>query len=115
MSGLGHSREYCDVRSVGRYPQRRTLPRPTETRLLAAFLPRSANNGHSCRSSCVLASLDLATRDAPTVTNDSAYRLQQTCERSAAGVLVWFFVQSQFCEGLRRNDEARTADRAMAR
>src|SRR5712692_4592283 len=25
---------------------------------------RSANNGHSCRSSCVLASLDLATRDA---------------------------------------------------
>jgi len=42
-----------------------------------------ANNGHNRRSSCVLASLDLATRDARTVTNDAAYRLQQTCARSS--------------------------------
>jgi hypothetical protein len=49
------------------------------------------------------------------VTNDSAYRLQQTCERSAAGVLVWFFVRSQFGEGLRSNGGEQNADRAMAR
>jgi hypothetical protein len=38
MLPLGHSRRYCHVRSLVRYPQHRTLPRPTETRLLAAFL-----------------------------------------------------------------------------
>jgi hypothetical protein len=35
---LGHSRRYCHVRSLVRYPQHRTLLRPTETRLLVAFL-----------------------------------------------------------------------------
>ena len=58
-SAVGHSRRYCHVRSLVRYPQHRTLPHPTETRLLAAFLRRSVNNGHSRRSSCVLTSLDL--------------------------------------------------------
>src|SRR5258705_7672388 len=36
-ASAGHSRRYCHVLSV-RNPQHRTLPRPTETRLLAAFL-----------------------------------------------------------------------------
>jgi hypothetical protein len=31
------------------------------------------------------------------------------------GVLVWFFVRSQFGEGFRRNSKAQTAARAMAR
>jgi hypothetical protein len=72
------------IHSTGHYHVR---PRPICLPLSCA---RSARNGHSRCSSCVLALLDLATRDARTVTNDSAYRLQQTCERSAAGVLVWF-------------------------
>src|SRR6266487_6176826 len=62
------------IHSTGHYHVR---PRPICLPLSCA---RSANNGHSRCSSCVLASLDLATRDARTVTNDSAYRLQQTCE-----------------------------------
>jgi DNA-binding transcriptional LysR family regulator len=37
-SALGHSCRYCHVRSLVRYLQHRALPRPTETRLLAAFL-----------------------------------------------------------------------------
>jgi hypothetical protein len=37
-SHLGHSRRYCHVRSVVRYPQHRTLPRLIETRLLVALL-----------------------------------------------------------------------------
>src|SRR5258708_33172885 len=88
------------IYNTGHYSVR---PRPV---CLPPSCARSANNGHSRRSSCVLASLDLATRDARTVTDDSAYRLQQTCERSAAGALVWFFVRSQFGEELRRNGEA---------
>jgi hypothetical protein len=38
-----------------------------------------------------MASFDLATRDARTVTKDSAYRLQRTCERSVAGCWSGFF------------------------
>jgi hypothetical protein len=75
---------------------------------------RSANNGHSRRSSCVLASLDLATRDARTVTDDSTYRLQQTCERSAGRGVGLVFVRSQFGEGVRRDGEAH-ARRSAAR
>ena len=63
---------------------------------------RSANNGHSRRSSRVLASLNLATRDARAVTNESAYRLQRTCAESAAGMLCLVFVRSQFGAGQRR-------------
>src|SRR5262249_41416038 len=37
-SEMGHSRRYCHVRALVRYPQQRTLPRPVETCLLAAFL-----------------------------------------------------------------------------
>ena len=33
VSELGHSRRYCHVRSVVPYPQHRTLPHSTETRL----------------------------------------------------------------------------------
>jgi hypothetical protein len=73
------------IHNTGHYHVR---PRPV---CLPPSCARSANKGHSRRSSCVLASLDLATRDARTVTNDSAYRLQQTCERSAAGVLGLVF------------------------
>ena len=36
--GEGHSRRYCHVRSLARYTQHPTLPRPTETRLLVVFL-----------------------------------------------------------------------------
>jgi hypothetical protein len=38
MSVTGHSRRYCHVRAHVRYPQHRTLRRPTETCLVAAFL-----------------------------------------------------------------------------
>jgi hypothetical protein len=50
MSAQGHSRRYCHVRSLVRYPQHRTLPRRTET----VSLSRSCSR----RSCCVLA-LDL--------------------------------------------------------
>jgi hypothetical protein len=57
-------------------------PRP---RLLAVFLCRSANNGHSRCSSCVLASLDLATREARAVTKrfgiSTATNLRRICCR----------------------------------
>ena len=69
------------IHNTGHYHVR---PRPV---CLPPSCARSANNGHSRRSSCVLASLDLVTRDARTVTNGLAYRLPQTCDRSAAGVL----------------------------
>ena len=97
------------IHNTGHYHVR---PRPV---CLPPSCARSANNGRSRRSSCVLASIDLVTRDARAVSKNLAYRLQQTCERSAAEVLVWFFVRSQFDEGLRRNGEERTPDRAMAR
>jgi hypothetical protein len=51
-SAVGHSRRYCHVRSLVRYPQHRTLPRPTEPVCLPPSCARSANNGHSRRSSC---------------------------------------------------------------
>jgi hypothetical protein len=38
MTAQGHSRRYCHVRCLVRYPQNRTLLRPTEARRLAAFL-----------------------------------------------------------------------------
>jgi hypothetical protein len=37
-SEMGHSRRYCHVRSLVRYPQHRTLRRSTEARPLVAFL-----------------------------------------------------------------------------
>ena len=58
---------------------------------LSPSCARSANNGQSRRSSCVLPSLDLVTHDACGVTKDSAYRLQRTCAESAAGVLGLVF------------------------
>ena len=73
-SALGHSHRYCHVRSLVRYPQHRTLPRPAETHLLAAFL----------RPFC-------KQRAQPPQLLRPGFGLQQTCERSAAGVLVWFF------------------------
>jgi hypothetical protein len=81
---LGHSRLYCDVRSLVRHlhtGQYHVRPRRV---CLSPSCVRSANNGHSRRSSCVLASLDLATRDAGAVTKNSAYRrLQRTCTKLA--------------------------------
>jgi hypothetical protein len=52
--------DYCDVRSVVRYPQHRTLLRPTKTRVLVAFLRPIRKQRAQRRSSCVLASVDLA-------------------------------------------------------
>jgi hypothetical protein len=114
MTGSGHSRRYCHVRSLVRYPQRRTLPRPIETRLLVAFLRPICKQRAQPPRLLRLASLDLATRDARTVTKDSAYRLQRTCGNLLPGCLVWFFVRSQFGEGSRRDGEEGTADRARA-
>jgi hypothetical protein len=71
---------------------------------LSPSCARSANNGHSYRSSCVVASLDLATRYARAVTKDSGYRLQRTCAESDAGVLGLVFFDRSWA-----NDRARTA------
>jgi hypothetical protein len=113
-SASGHSRRYCHVRSLVRYPWHRTLPRPTRPVCLSPSCFRSAKNRHSRRSSCVLASLDLATRDARAATKDRASRLQRTCAEPAARVLGLIFFGSQFSEGPRRNGGEPTADRAMA-
>ena len=86
LSAACRSRRYCHVRSLVRYPQHRTLPRPTEPVCLPPSCARSAKNQHSRRSSCVPASLDLATCDARSVSKDSACRLRRTCAESAAGV-----------------------------
>jgi hypothetical protein len=44
---MGHSRRYCQVRALVRYPQYRTLPRPTESRVLGAA---SGDGAHRARS-----------------------------------------------------------------
>jgi len=62
MSELGHSRRYCHVRSLVRYPQHRTLPRPAETRLLVAFLRAICKQQARPRQLSCLASLDRATK-----------------------------------------------------
>jgi hypothetical protein len=87
----------------------RVRPRPV---CLPSSCARSANNGPSRRSSCVLASLDLATGEARTVTNVSAYRLQQTCERSAAGCWSGFFSIAvwQMTSQERRGPDRRPSD-----
>jgi hypothetical protein len=86
MSGLGHSRRYWHVRSLVRYPQHRTLPRPTETRPLVAFLRPICKQRARPRQFLRLASLDLATRDARAVTkirridcNELAQNLRPRC------------------------------------
>src|SRR4029450_10595238 len=38
-SVVGHSRRYCHVCTLVRYPQDRTLPRPSEGRVLVTLLP----------------------------------------------------------------------------
>jgi hypothetical protein len=88
---VGHSRRYCHVRSLVRYPQHRTLPRPTETHLLVAFLRPICKQQVRPPQLLPLASLDLATRHGRAVTKGSAYRLQRTCAESAAAVVDLFF------------------------
>jgi len=94
-TALGHSRRCCHVRSVVRYPQHRTLPRLTETRLLVVLL-RSICKAQTLQLPLPRPrSVELATRDARAVTKDSAYRMQRTCAQSAAGCLVWFFLSDR--------------------
>jgi hypothetical protein len=63
-------------RSLARYTQHPTLPRPTETRLSVAFLLPICKEPAQPPQPCVLASLDLATRDARAATKEPASRLQ---------------------------------------
>ena len=54
MSQMGHSRRYCHVRSLDRYPPQLTLPRPTDSRLLVAFRHPICQTSAAHRNSCVL-------------------------------------------------------------
>ena len=71
-----HSRRYWHVRSLVRYPQHRTLPRPTETVCLSP--------------SCVLGSLDLARRDALAVTTIRHIDCNESARNLLPGCSVWF-------------------------
>jgi hypothetical protein len=81
------------IHNTGHYHVR---PRPV---CLSPSCARSAKNQHSRRSSCVLASLDLATRDARTVTNESAYRLQQTYDDLRPGWRSGFLSDRNLAKG----------------
>ena len=92
MSGKGHSRRYCHVRSLVRYPQHRTLRRPTETRLLAALLRSFCKQRVQPPQLLRPGFARSGTRDACTVTNDSAYRLQQNLRAICGRGVGLFFL-----------------------
>jgi hypothetical protein len=97
MSGLSSA-----IHNTGHYHVR---PRPVG---LPSSCARSANNGHSRCSSCVLTLLNLTTRNACAATKDWTYRLQRTCAESAAGVLGLVFcpiaVWRRIAQGRRQAD-----------
>jgi hypothetical protein len=61
-----HSRRYCHVRAVARYPQHNSGHYHVRRRVgcLSPSCARSANNRHNGRSSCVQPSVDRVTPDA---------------------------------------------------
>jgi hypothetical protein len=111
-SAPGHSRRYCHARSLVRNPQHRTLPRPTQSRLLVAFLRPICKQRARPPQLLRLGSLDLATRDARAVTKIRRIDCNELARNLLSGCLFCFFVRSQFGEGSRRNGEGETADRS---
>jgi hypothetical protein len=80
------------IHNTGHYHVR---PRPV---CLSRSCFRSAKNRHS-RSSCVLASLDLATRDTRAAAKEPASRLQRSCAEPAARVLGLIFSDRSLAKG----------------
>jgi hypothetical protein len=89
MSVLAQLRRYRHVRSLFRYPQHWTLPRPTETLSLLAYL-QTTGTAAAAPTSWLWSIWRHA------VTKDSAYRLQRTCAESTAEVLGLFLSDRGF-------------------